>query len=271
MIWQNELLRKMRYDNKRFCKIGDKALQNIKKMTELDTLKEFLSYPLNSTEEIMKRFASLPNADWRKGNREQQQFVFVPGTRKDAATLVAHADTFFNYTEHNFSVKDGIIKSTTLGCGLGADDRAGCAILWLLKDSGHNLLVTDGEEGRQIGAKWLINSNSDISEIIHNSSFMVQFDRRNGNDYKFYNIPVSEEFEEYIIRETGYTNAGSGSFTDIVTLCDNSRSCCGVNLSVGYYDEHCKDETLNIEEWNNTLAIAKKMLGKQLKRFLKKN
>ena len=30
--------------------------------------------------------------------------------------------------------------------GIGADDRAGCAILWLLKDSGHSLLVTNGEE-----------------------------------------------------------------------------------------------------------------------------
>ena len=46
-------------------------------MTELETLKEFISYPLNSVEEIMKRFATLPNAEWRKGNGEQQQFNFV--------------------------------------------------------------------------------------------------------------------------------------------------------------------------------------------------
>jgi hypothetical protein len=241
--------------------------KKIKKMTELDTLKEFLSYPLNSAEEIMERFASLPNAEWRKGSGEQQQFVFVSGTRKDAATLVAHADTVFDYAEHTFAEEDGIIKSTTSGCGLGADDRAGCAILWLLKDSGHNLLITDGEEHGQIGAKWLVNSNTDIAEISHNSSFMVQFDRRNGSDYKFYDIPVSKEFENYIRQETGYANAGRSSFTDIVTLCKNADSCCGVNLSVGYYDEHSSYETLNIEEWNNTLEIAKRMLKKQLKRF----
>ncbi|MCL1979681.1 MAG: hypothetical protein FWG62_01215, partial [Proteobacteria bacterium] len=176
-------------------------------MTELEILKEFLSYPLNSVEEIMKRFATLPNAEWRKGKGEQQQFVFVPENRKDAVTLVAHADTVFDFAEHNYSEEDGIIKSTSMGCGLGADDRAGCAILWLLKESGHHLLITDGEEHGQIGANWLIDFNTDIAEIIHNSSFMIQFDRQNGNDYKFYNIPVSDEFEEYIKQETGYINA----------------------------------------------------------------
>ena len=236
-------------------------------MTELDILKEFLSYPLNRVEEIMERFAALPNSEWRKGLAEQQQFVFVLGNRKDAVTLVAHADTVFDYSDHSFLEKDGLIKSTTLGCGLGADDRAGIAILWLMKESGHNLLITDGEEHGQIGAKWLINSNNDIAKIIHNSSFIIQFDRRNGTDYKFYEIPISKEFEEYIKQETGYANAGKGSFTDIVTLCQNPNSCCGVNLSVGYYDEHKHYETLNINEWSNTLNITKKMVEKPLNRF----
>ena len=236
-------------------------------MTEIDILKKFLSHPLNSAEKIMERFAYLPNAKWKKGNGEQQQFVFVPGSRKDAATLVAHADTFFDCAEHNFTEYEGIIKSTTPGCGLGADDRAGCAILWLLKDIGHNLLITDGEEHGQIGSKWLVDSNTNIAKIIHNSSFIIQFDRRNKSDYKFYDIPVSEEFEKYIKQETGYTNAGKNAFTDIVTLCNSRKSCCGVNLSVGYYDEHSDYETLNIEEWRHTFAITKRMLEKPLKRF----
>lgn len=236
-------------------------------MTALETLTEFLSYPLNSTEEILARFATLPNAEWKKGTGAQQQFVFVPGIREDAATLVAHADTVFDIADHTFALKDGVIRSTTPNCGLGADDRAGCAILWLLKDSGHHLLVTDGEEHGQIGAKWLVNYNPDIAEILHKSSFMVQFDRRHGSDYKFYNIPVSDEFEDFIEHSTGYTNAGKRAFTDIVTLCNNSESCCGVNLSVGYYDEHTSYETLNIAEWTNTLNVTEQMLANPLPRF----
>ena len=63
------------------------------------------------------------------------------------------------------------------------------------------------------------------------------------------------EFEDFIEHSTGYTNAGKRAFTDIVTLCKSSESCCGVNLSVGYYDEHTSYETLNIAEWTNTLKI----------------
>ncbi len=237
-------------------------------MDALDTLKEFLSYPLNSSEEIMDRFRGLPNAIWKKGLENQQQFVFVKGNREDAATIIAHADTVFsNFGEHDFIEEDGIIKSTTPNCGLGADDRAGCAILWLLKDSGHHLLITDGEERGQIGARWLMREHKDIASIIHQSSFMMQFDRRHGTDYKVYHIPVTEEFKQYIESETGYTEPNKGSFTDIVSLCNHPDSCCGVNLSVGYRNEHYPDENLNIQEWENTLQIATKMLAKPLERY----
>ena len=239
-------------------------------MTELDILKEFLLYPLNSVDEIMKRFETLPNAEKKSGNGKQQ-FVFVRGNRKDAATLVAHADTYpsrdFDYAKHEISEKNGIIRSASPDYGLGADDRAGCAILWLLKDSGHNLLITDGEECGRIGAEWLMSSKRDIAEIIHKSSFMIQFDRKNGRDYKYYNIRVSEEFIKYIEKETGYSEPDKDSSTDIVTLCNDKNSCCGVNLSVGYYNEHTVNESLNIEEWSNTLKIAKLMLNKPLERF----
>ena len=133
------------------------------------------------------------------------------------------------------------------------------------------MLITDGEEEGQFGAKWLIHSNPDIAEIIHNSSFMIQFDRRNGTDCKYYYIPVSEEFKEYIEQETGYMESDRNSRTDIVTLCDNQNSCCGVNLSVGYYNEHTPNESLNIEEWANTLKLVKVMLNKPIKRFTLEN
>ncbi len=237
-------------------------------MEEISILKEFLSYPLNSSEEIFERFSTLANATWRKGASLQQQFVFVEGSRKDAATLVAHADTVFQeFAEHEFIEENGIIKSITPDCGLGADDRAGCAILWLLRNSGHHLLITDGEEKGQVGARWLMSDNADIAKIIHNSSFMIQFDRRHGTDYKFYFIPVSQEFKEFVESETGYTDAGKNAYTDIVSLCNHPDSCCAVNLSIGYQDEHHHTESINISQWQNTLKISTKMLEKPLVRF----
>ena len=48
------------------------------------------------------------------------------------------------------------------------------------------------------------------------------------------------------------------SFTDICTLCDG---ICGVNLSVGYYCEHQRNEFIVIDEWLNTLNVAMKWLS----------
>jgi len=237
------------------------------KEQEIEILKDFISFPLNSVDEIMSKFAGLPNAVWKgKGSTNGRQFVFVKGTRNDATTIVAHADTKFpNQGQHEFSIENGIIRTKESNVGIGADDRAGCAIVWLLKDSGHHLLITDGEENHQIGANFLIDNFPEITEIIHNSSFVVQFDRCNSSDFKCYKLNVTDEFKQYIIKETGYIEPNQCARTDIVVLCQ--KGCCGVNLSIGYHSEHTKEETLVIDEWLNTLEIARKMLEKPLKRF----
>jgi hypothetical protein len=66
-------------------------------------------------------------------------------------------------------LSNGVFQSANRIRGIGADDRAGCAILWLLKDLGHSLLITDGEEKGGIGSKWLMNDteNADIAEEIN--------------------------------------------------------------------------------------------------------
>ena len=62
--------------------------------------------------------------------------------------LTAHADTVFDYPEavSRISFDGQRFFTTNTYAGIGADDRAGCAIVWLLKDSGHSLLITNGEE-----------------------------------------------------------------------------------------------------------------------------
>jgi len=65
--------------------------------------------------------------------------------------------------------------------------------------------------------------------------------------------------------ETGYTEPDRDSFTDIGVLC---RGICGVNLSVGYRDEHGWFERLSIREWKNTLELCREWLsGNRFPRF----
>ena len=181
---------------------------------------------------------------------------------------MAHADTFWDREygydpgrTHKIKIEDGNISAVDEEFGLGADDRAGCAMLWLLKDLGHSLLVTNGEENGQKGSSWLMDHNKDIAdEINHDHQFVIQFDRRNGRDVKCYDVGT-DEFRSYVAEKTGYRQPKPGSSTDIRTLC---REIAGVNLSIGYRNEHHENQYLNIAEWEHTLKVVKEWLSEPL-------
>ena len=234
-------------------------------------LEKFLNFSINNTKDVLNEFSKLPNAishfDGGKNN-----FVYIPGSREDRVLLVAHADTVWDdfymmntKTKHIINYQQGIYSSGSDDIGIGADDRAGCAILWILKDIGHSLLILDGEEHGQIGSHHLKNKYPHIFKEINEHNYMIQFDRRGKNDYKTYNIPVTNEFIKFVEENTNYINAGKLSRTDIVVLC---HKICGVNLSIGYYNEHTGNEILVFEEWLNTLIICYTLLLKSQKKFL---
>ena len=103
-----------------------------------------------------------------------------------------------------------------------------------------------------------MNHNKDIAEEINGEhQFLVQFDRRHGQDFKCYDVGT-DEFRSYIGKVTGYTEPDRYSYTDIVTLC---KTIAGVNLSIGYYNEHHNDETLIYSQWKNTLNVATEWLS----------
>lgn len=230
--------------------------------SERDSLLEFLDMPLETSDPVFEKFSSIPQSIFR--GEGLRRFLFVRGTRKDKVLLVAHADTYWDvhYTSSSnpiakkLTFEKGVIKN--LGGGLGADDRAGCAVVWLLRETGHSLLITDGEERGGVGSNWLMSSNPDIAEDINlNHQFVIQFDRRNGRDFKCYSVGT-KEFRSYVERITGYTEPDRFSYTDIVTLC---RSICGVNLSIGFYREHTEDEFIVYEERLNTLNLCRRWLS----------
>jgi putative aminopeptidase FrvX len=232
--------------------------------TEKETLKYFLDMSLADTTGVFNEFKKIDNHIFREEKNSQRRFLYIEGSKENKVVLVAHADTVWDgeyYYDQTVIERDGFfVGKNQLNTGIGADDRAGCAILWELRNSGHSLLITDGEERGCIGTKWLMNENPDIAERINQHLFMIEFDRRNATDYKTYNVG-SQEFHEFIEEETGYTRPNKLSSTDITHLC---KKICGVNLSVGYYDEHHSYERINIAEWQNTLAIARKLLSKDL-------
>ena len=234
------------------------------------TLEHFLSLPLRSSAEVMAEFARLPDAICGFDGGKQN-FVYIPGTRPDRVLLAAHADTVWDDAygaqgdlSQRILFEDGVYKGAVSGHGIGADDRAGCAMLMLLKDSGHSLLILDGEERGQIGAHHLEVEYPALFEEINSHAYAIQLDRRGSIDYKVYKLPVSDAFLRFIEEQTGYEDAGRNARTDIVVLC---KKMCGVNLSIGYYDEHTEKERLVFDEWYHTLQIVEALLQKPQKHY----
>ena len=243
-------------------------------MENKELILEFLSYPLDSGDEIFDRFAALPNAIAKKGEKTFERFVYVPGNRKDRVLLVAHIDTvwdkdyqkFGNNKPHNHSVvfENGIFFSGEEMCGIGADDRAGCAMLWKLKDSGHSILILDGEEDGKRGAWFLKQKNLPLYKEINRHSFMLELDHESTDHVSFNQVDNTVKFKNFFKSATGFKERGLSGGCDLQVLC---TSICGANVGIGYNNFHTSKEVLILEEWENTFGKLEDFLSQKQPKF----
>lgn len=180
-----------------------------------------------------------------------EYFVIAEGDIPIA--LVAHMDTVFTQParEVYYDRVKNVMWSPT---GMGADDRAGVfSILQIIKAGlrPHIIFVTDEEIGC-VGSGML----ADLPCPFEDLRYIIQLDRRNSNDCVFYNCN-NPEFERYV-ESFGFVTA-YGSFTDICELCP-SWEIAGVNLSIGYRDEHTTSEVLFVGQMFATIEKVKCML-----------
>lgn len=179
------------------------------------------------------------------------EYIVAIGTIPIA--LVAHMDTVFKYPVDNmyYDQRKGVLWSPE---GLGADDRAGIfAIIQIIKSGLRPsiILTTDEEIGAQ-GASALAEKECPIPGL----KYMIQLDRHGTNDCVFYDC-YNPKFIQYV-ESFGFVEKW-GSFSDISVLMP-AWKICGVNLSVGYEDEHSVSETLFIAPLFDTIRKVKKML-----------
>lgn len=174
---------------------------------------------------------------------------------KTPVMLVAHLDTVFHAPPQDiyYDREHNVIWSPD---GLGADDRAGVyAILKILSCSRlrpYIAFTTDEEKGC-VGATNLSLSYTPPKNKI---KYIIELDRRGSNDCVFYHCS-NEKFINFITN-FGFTQA-MGSFSDIVELCPQ-WGICGVNLSIGYENEHSYIEILYVSHMLNTISKVIEML-----------
>lgn len=178
---------------------------------------------------------------------------YIVGIGNIPVALVAHMDTVFDKpVEHlYYDQKKGVMWSPE---GLGADDRAGIFSIIKILQSGYRpsvIFTTDEESGGE-GAEKLGKRKCPIPNL----KYMIELDRRGKDDCVFYDC-YNPDFIEYV-EQFGF-NEQYGSFSDISFLMGD-WSVCGVNLSIGYEDEHTYCETLHISSMLETITKVKNML-----------
>lgn len=182
---------------------------------------------------------------------ETKDYIYAEG--EIPIGLVAHMDTVFKKPpeEIYFDPKHNVMWSPQ---GLGADDRAGVfAIVQLIRNGlkPHVIFTTDEERGA-LGAMELAKLDCPFNEL----KYLIQLDRRGSDDCVFYDCD-NPKFVDYV-EEFGFS-INYGSFTDISELCP-AWGVAGVNLSVGYRDEHSELEILFVGQLLATVNKVKKML-----------
>lgn len=169
--------------------------------------------------------------------------------------LVAHLDTVFAYGKRKiyYDREQQVMWSPQ---GMGADDRAGVfAILKILQDGFRpTVIFTTDEELGCLGADKLV---IDYPQAPWPLNYIIQLDRQGANDCVFYNCN-NPKFESYI--ETYGFVSDFGSFSDISSICPK-WGIAGVNLSIGYINEHTLQETLYVKFWHRTIEKVKEMLS----------
>ena len=171
--------------------------------------------------------------------------------------LVAHLDTVFdddgNERNYIFRYFNGKMYHPD---GAGFDDKAGIFSIFKILESGYlpNVIFTTNEEIGSLGAKKLI---EDFPECpFSDLRYLIQLDREKDYDCVFYRCE-NKEFISYV-ESFGFVEA-FGTSTDIKHICP-VWDIAGVNLSIGYNDQHTENETLDITIMFNTISKVKEML-----------
>ena len=171
--------------------------------------------------------------------------------------LVAHVDTVFPKvpTEIYFDSEKNVMWSPN---GLGADDRAGVfGIAKILQHESNlrpHILLTTGEESGGIGVSELITTftESPFLEL----KYVIELDRQGFDECVFYDCD-NQKFINYV---TSFDFVETiGLFSDISILCP-AWNIAGVNLSIGYIDEHSYVERLFVNKIYETIEKVITML-----------
>ena len=221
---------------------------NILKPSELKSIEQFFQLKQENLLKIMDRYLT------SKYDVVYTTPHYIVAVGDIPIGIVAHLDTVFSIPPADIFY-DRVKNVMWSPDGLGADDRAGVySIVQLIKRGLRpTVIFTTDEETGGVGALSLI---KDFPDGIDGLKYIIELDRRGCVDCVFYDCN-NKVFEDYV-EDFGFVKA-FGTFSDISIICP-SWGVAGVNLSIGYVDEHSYSELLYVGNMLATINKVEKML-----------
>lgn len=182
---------------------------------------------------------------------------YIFGKGNIPIAVAAHMDTVWETsTRHEVFYDERKNVMLNLNGG-GYDDKVGIFLILKILQSGlkPHVIFCANEEVGSLGAEQLITDYP--ASPFEDCRFIIMLDRRGLVDCVFYDCD-NDKFVEYV-EQFGFKEA-FGSFTDICTLCP-AWGMAGVNLSVGYDNEHTASEKLYVGPMFATLKKVKNILS----------
>lgn len=226
-----------------------KIIKKGKSLMKNVTLEQLLNFKTKDLQEALRKSASISN---------KNSHIFLPHETKNKICLVAHIDTVLDFYESDMEIKFNLKNKKIINSMMKADDRAGVfACLNIFYNTPQKdrpiVLLCDKEEVGGIGAK---EACKKYKKILKDVKYFIELDRRGINDCVFYQN--EENYFKRYIESFGFKET-FGSFSDISILCRHFR-IAGVNLSIGFENEHSKHETLDIPAMHETIRKVREMV-----------
>lgn len=206
-------------------------------------------------------------------NEEWPRWVFIPPNVPGQVICVSHMDTVWKdrlnvvLTNRNGVIYNKLVEKASVEdydklTGIGADDRLGCATIYLALIEGwlgnHGVLFTEGEE--IVIGPYVTALDPELRLRLQDSMprLFVELDYPGWGVFTTYN-PETKDFIN-AIEKSLLMSRTDGSFSDVKAL----GEWFGIpefNMAIGYQRQHRANEFIVLEDWEIQYVKFCKLLG----------
>ena len=194
------------------------------------------------------------------------------GIAKKYPCIVSHIDTVHSIVE-DLTVLEingnltGFNAITMQQTGIGGDDKVGIFIALQCIDK-FDIIKSVFFRDEEVGCNG--SYDSDFA-FFDDCKFILQCDRKGNKDFitNASGVQLSnKDFQNdisHILKKHKYS-LNAGMMTDVMALKESGVQCSMANISCGYYNPHCENEYVNINDVYNCLSLVIGIIS-----FLKKS